>query len=172
MSAPALGTGVSYALQAVCYAAFMAVVGYFSTSPRYAHLPPGTAVVKLSFQHAGQRKEACRERSAEELAKLAPNMRAASVCPRERAPVNVDVRMDDQPLFAVVAAPAGLAKDGASTVYRRIAVPAGEHRFAARLTDTADGSGAIDATRSVDLKPGRVLVIDFDAKAGGFVFRG
>ena len=47
---------------------------------------PGEALVKLSFQHAGQRKEACRERSAEELAKLAPNMRAASRLPaRARA---------------------------------------------------------------------------------------
>jgi len=172
MGAPAIGKAASYALQAICYAAFMAVVGYFSTSPAYEHLPPGTAVVKLSFQHAGQRKEACRERSAEELAKLAPNMRAASVCPRERAPVTVDVRMDGKPLFAVVAAASGLAKDGASTVYRRIAVPAGEHRFVARLTDSADGSGATEAMRTVDLKPGRVLVIDFDAKAGGFVFRG
>ena len=56
----------SYALQGVCYAAFMGVVGYFSTSPAYEHLPPGQAVVKLSLQHAGQRKQACRERSAEE----------------------------------------------------------------------------------------------------------
>ncbi len=172
MSGPPIGKIASYGLQAVCYAAFMTVVGYFSTSPAYKHLPPGDAVVKLSFQHAGQRKEACRERSAEELAKLAPNMRATSVCPRERAPVSVDVQMDGKPLFAVVAPPSGLAKDGASTVYRRIAIPAGEHRFAARLTDTADGSGAVDAARTVDLRPGRVLVIDFDAKAGGFVFRG
>ncbi len=74
----------SYALQGVCYAAFMGVVWYFSTSPAYEHLPPGQAVVKLSLQHAGQRKQACRERSAEELAKLAPNMRAATVCPREK----------------------------------------------------------------------------------------
>jgi hypothetical protein len=163
---------VSYALQAVCYAAFMAVVGYFSTSPAYQHLPPNEAVVKLSLQHAGQRKQACRERTPEELAKLAPNMRATSVCPRERAPVAVDVRMDGKPLFDVVAPPSGLARDGASTVYRRVAVPAGTHRFTARLADTADGSGAVDAEREVELKPGRVLVIDFDAKAGGFVFRG
>ncbi len=68
MSGPSIGKTASYGLQAVCYAAFMTVVGYFSTSPAYKHLPPGDAVVKLSFQHAGQRKEACRERSAEELA--------------------------------------------------------------------------------------------------------
>jgi hypothetical protein len=169
----AAATGVAgYVLQAVCYAAFMSVVGFFATSPPYVHLPEGQAVVKLSFQHAGQRKEACRERSAEELAKLAPNMRAPSVCPRERAAVAVDIRMDGQPLFTVVAPPTGLSKDGASTVYRRVAVPAGVHRFSAALADTADLSVQYRAERSIDLKPGRVLVIDFDARGGGWVFRG
>lgn len=161
----------SYVLQAVSYAAFVAVVGYFSTSPSYRHLPPGEAVVKLSIQHAGQRKEACRERTPEELAKLAPNMRASSVCPRERADVVVEVALDGQPLFAVRAPPAGLSKDGASTVYRRANVPAGEHRIVARLSDTADGRTTFDVDRVVDLRPGRVLVLDFDAKVGGWVFR-
>jgi hypothetical protein len=163
---------LSYALQAVCYAAFMSVVGFFATSPPYVHLPEGQAVVKLSFQHAGQRRQACHERTAEELAKLAPNMRAASVCPRERAPVAADIQMDGRPLFAVVAAPTGLAKDGASTVYRRVAVPAGEHRFLAALADTPDRSVEFRAERVIELKPGGVLVIDFDAKQGGWVFRG
>ena len=164
-------TPSSYALQAACYAAFVAVVGYFSTSPEYEHLPPGHAVVKLSLQHAGDRREACRERTPDELAKLAPNMRAASVCPRERADVAVDVSMDGQPLFFVVAPPAGLAKDGASTVYRRIVVPAGEHRFTAKLADAADGEFRHAAEHAVNLEPGRVLVIDFDPKRGGWIFR-
>jgi hypothetical protein len=162
---------VAYALQALCYAAFVAFVGYFATSPAYEPLPPGHAVVKLSLQHAGARREACRERTPEELAKLAPNMRAASVCPRERADVVVDVALDGRPLFSAVAAPAGLARDGASTVYRRASVPAGEHRIAVRLSDTADGRFTHAAERTVVLEAGRVLVIDFDAKAGGWIFR-
>jgi hypothetical protein len=171
MSTPGtLPKPVAYLLQAVGYAAFFGIVGYFATSPAYEYLPPGQAVVKLSLQHAGQRREACRERTPEELAKLAPNMRAATVCPRERAPVAVSVSMDGKPLFDVVAEPAGLAKDGASTIYRRVAVPAGVHSFDARLVDSADGSGAIATSRSVDLEPGRVVVIDFDPKQG-FVFR-
>jgi hypothetical protein len=165
-------TVTSYALQAIAYVAFVAFVGYFSSAPPYEHLAADQAVVKLSLQHAGQRKEPCRERTAEELAKLAPNMRAASVCPRERANVAVQVTMDGRPLFDVVAPPTGLSKDGASTVYRRIEVPAGEHRFVARLADTADGKVGHTAERAIDLRPGRVLVIDFDAKAGGWVFRG
>jgi len=167
-----VGRIASYAAQALCYAAFMSVVGYFASSPPYVHLPAGEAVVKLSLQHAGHRKEACRERSAEELAKLAPNMRTTSVCPRERTPVAVDIRMDGQPLFAVVAPPTGLSKDGSSTIYRRVSVIAGMHRFSATLADTTDGSIGFRGEHSVDLKPGRVLVIDFDAAKGGWLFRG
>jgi hypothetical protein len=163
---------VSYPLQAVCYVAFIAVVGYFSTSPRYDYLPEGQALVKLSFQHAGERKEACRERSPEELAKLAPNMRAATVCPRERASVEVEIEMDGKPLFAVTAPPSGLSRDGASTVYRRIAVPAGSHRVLAKLKDAPTGGYGYVAEKTIDLAPGRVLVIDFDRKEGGWLFRG
>ena len=162
---------VNYALQAVCYAAFIGVVGYFATSPPYVHLPEGQALVKLTFQHAGQRKEPCHERTPEELAKLAPNMRAATVCPRERASVAVEIEMDGKPLFAVVAPPTGLSKDGSSTVYRRAAIPAGTHRFVARMKDTMAGDFGFVGDRTVDLKSGRILVIDFDAK-DGWVFRG
>ena len=116
-----------YGAQALLYAAFVAVIGYFSTSPAYEHLAPHEALLKLSLTHAGARKEACRQRSAEELAKLAPNMRAQSVCPRERVPVTVEVTLDDVPLFRVVAPPSGFSKDGASTAKwsrRRTATPA------------------------------------------------
>jgi len=162
----------NYPLQALCYAAFIVVVGYFSTSPPYVHLPAGQALVKLSFQHAGQRKEACRERSAEELAKLAPNMRAATVCPRERANLEVEIAMDGAPLFAMVVPPTGLSRDGAAAVYRRMPIPAGQHRFVAKMKDTVAGDPGHVVERTVDLKPGRVLVIDFDAKEGGWVFHG
>ena len=164
-------TWLTYPLQALCYAAFIAVVGYFSTSPPYTHLPPGDALVKLSVVHTGARKEECRERSAEELAKLAPNMRSATVCPRERVPVSIRIDLDGAPLFDIVAPPRGLARDGASTVYRRIAIPAGHHRVVARLNDTASAGYAHVREAEFDLAPGRILVIDFDP-ALGWVFRG
>ncbi len=172
MNARPMNKVVNYALQAVCYLAFIAVVGHFATSPSYVHLPAGQALVKLSFQHAGQRKEACRERTPEELAKLAPNMRAASVCPRERAPLTVEVEMDGQPLFAMTAPPTGISRDGAATVYRRVAVPAGEHRFVAKMKDAVAGNFDFMSKHTVELRQGQVLVIDFDAKEGGWLFRG
>lgn len=160
-----------YGAQALLYAAFVAVIGYFSTSPAYEHLAPHEALLKLSLTHAGARKEACRQRSAEELAKLAPNMRAQSVCPRERVPVTVEVTLDDVPLFRVVAPPSGFSKDGASTIYRRVPVASGRHRIGARLADNPAGDFTFAHAETVDLAPGRVVVIDFDPAQGGFVFR-
>lgn len=165
-------SAVRYLAQAVLYAAFVAVIGYLSTAPRYVHLPPDEALIKLSFSHAGERRQPCRERTPEELAKLAPNMRAPTVCPRERVPVTVEVALDGSPLFSVVAPPSGLARDGAATAYRRVPVPAGKHRVAAQLSDVPNGAFNHRGETTVDLAPGHVLVIDFDAAKGGFVFRG
>ena len=165
-------TLLRYAAQAVLYAAFVAVIGYFSTSPAYVHLPPGEALLKLSLTHAGARKEPCHERTPEELAKLAPNMRAQTVCPRERVPIVVEVVLDGAPLFRVTAPPSGLAKDGASTIYRRVPIAAGVHRIGARLADDPTGAFTSAAEATVDLQAGRVVVIDFDPAKGGFVFRG
>jgi len=162
---------VRYAAQAVLYAAFVAVVGYFSNAPAYEHLPPNDALLRLSLSHAGARKEACHQRSAEELAKLAPNMRAQSVCPRERAPVVVDVELDGTRVFHVVAPPSGFARDGASTIYRRLPIVAGKHRITARMSDTPDGAFNYTREATLDVAPGRVVVVDFDPAQGGFVIR-
>jgi len=162
---------VRYAAQAVLYAAFVAVIGYFSNSPAYEHLPPSDALLKLSLSHAGARREACHQRSAEELAKLAPNMRAQSVCPRERAPVVVDVELDGTRVFHVVAPPSGFARDGASTIYRRLPIVAGKHRITARMSDTPDGAFNYTREATLDVAPGRVVVVDFDPAQGGFVIR-
>lgn len=161
----------SIALQVPAYAAFAAFIGYFSSAPAYHPLDPGMAVVKLSFIHAGERKLACHERTPEELAKLAPNMRAALDCPRERSDVRVEVEMDGRVIYRIEAHPSGLRNDLPSTVYRRLEVPAGHHAFRARMADTASGEFRHQGEASVDLAPGRVLVIDFVASRGGFEFR-
>ena len=160
-----------YGLQAVLYGAFAATLGHFSTSPAFEPLPAGHALIRLSLNHAGQRKAACRTRTAEELAKLAPNMRAAEDCPRERAPVLVKVDLDGRTVADIVAPPAGFSRDGASAAYRRILVPAGTHRVRVALAD--DAAGRFDRVREeeVRLEPGRVLVIDFEPGKGGIVLR-
>ena len=168
-----MNKALQYFGQACAYALFAALLGYFSTSPAYQQLPDDYALVKLSFSHAAQRKQPCRERSAEELAKLPRNMRISMDCPRERSNVVVELEMDGQPLYDAVLPPSGLAHDGVSSVYRRVPVRAGTHRFVVRLKDTEQGGFGYVREQAVSLAPGRVLVIDFKADApgaGGFIF--
>ena len=157
----------AWAAQALLYGAFALVVGVFASWPSYRHLGADRSLVKLSFSHPGQRLVACRQLSAEELAKLPPNMRAPTSCPRERAPVIVELDIDGNRVLRDVAPPSGLAKDGPSSVYHRIDVPAGEHRIDVRIKDSP-GAGSFDHERSttVTLAPTRILVVDFDAEKG------
>ena len=153
--------------QVLLYGLFALVIGVFSTWPAYHPLPPDQAQVKVSFIHHGQRVAECRPYTAEELAKLAPNMRTPMKCQRERAPVAIEVVLDGVTVYRHEAVPSGLSRDGPSSVYHRLQVPAGQHRIAVRLRDKA-GTG-FNHTReaTVTLKPAQVLVIDFDAEQGG-----
>jgi hypothetical protein len=159
------------AAQLALYVPLMALIGYFSTAPRFATLAPDEALVRLSFIHAAERKEKCRQRSAEELARLAPNMRAALDCPRERADLLVELEVDGKIALRRVVPPSGLRRDGNATVYHRLPLPAGRHRIVARLRDRpGEGFDYVGET-TLELAPGAALLIDFAKARGGFVFR-
>jgi hypothetical protein len=157
--------------QLLLYLPLMALLGYFSTQPAFTHLPPDKALLRMSFSHAGELKEKCRQRSAEELTKLPPNMRAAQDCPRERSAVTIELDLDGEMIFSTSVAPTGLRRDGASTVYRRLEVPSGRHRIVARLRDRPGAAFNYRGDVALDLAPGGALLIDFNPAQGGFVFR-
>jgi hypothetical protein len=159
-----------YAAQLALYVPLMAILGYFSTEPRFAVVAADEALVRVSFIHATQRKEACRERSAEELAKMAPNMRAQLDCPRERSPLLVELELDGKVVMRREVQPSGLRRDGNVAVYERMALPAGRHRIAARLRDRPEGDFNYRAEQTVELRGGGSLIIDFNAARGGFAF--
>ena len=161
-----------YAGQAALYALFAAAVGYLSTSPRYRHLQPDQALLRLSFSHSGKLKADCRRRTPEELAKLPANMRAPLDCPRERSPVIVRVELDGAELYHETFAPSGLSRDGASTGYRRLPIAAGRHQVRVQFNDDARVSGFnYERDRTVHAAPGQVVLIDFAAERGGVLIR-
>ena len=168
-----MNAALRYGLQVLLYGAFAATLGYLSTSPAFEPL----AARPRAHPPLAQPRRAAQGRLphalAEELAKLAPNMRAAEDCPRERAPVRVQASTSTAYAMAdIVAPPAGLSRDGASVAYRRIPVPAGTHRLRVSLAD--DAAGTFDRVREEDgacSPPGRVLVIDFEPGKGGIVLR-
>lgn len=158
--------------QLLLYVPLMALIGTFSSFPRFSPIARDEALVQVSVVHAAQPKQPCRERSAAELAKLAPNMRAAQDCPRERADLLVEIELDGALVLRKSIAPAGLQRDGNAALYRRFAIASGRHRVVARLRDRPDGDFNYVREQTLDLKPGGALVIDFAAEKGGFVFRG
>ena len=157
--------------QVALYVPLMALVGYFSTAPRFSPIAEGEALLRLSFIHSAERRHPCRTRSAEELAKLAKNMRAAEDCPRERSAVLVELEVDGRLVLRREVPPAGLRRDGNAALYERLPLAAGRHRVVARLRDRPDGDFNHRAEATVELAPGRVLLIDFTAAKGGFSFR-
>lgn len=162
----------AWAGQAVLYALFALVIGVFSHWPAYRHLAPDAALIKLSLVHVGKPVGDCRALSAAETARLPPNMRAPMKCPRERSPVTVELDIDGAPAVRVTAAPSGLSRDGASALYRRLPVAAGERLLQVRLRDDVRHPGfAHTLERRVRLVPAQVLVIDFDAEKGGITLR-
>ena len=159
------------AAQLALYVPLMALIAWFSSNPRYRPIEADQALVRLSLIHAAERKEPCRTRSAQELAKLAPNMRAAQDCPRERAAMLIELDIDGVTVLRRELPPSGLKRDGNAAFYHRLPVPAGRHRIAVRLRDRAQDGFNYRREGRVELAPGRVLLIDFAAERGGFDFR-
>lgn len=159
-------------MQIVLYGAFAAFIGYFSNAPTWSHFGPDQALIKLSFSHPGKLKGKCRQLTREEIKNLPPNMRRARDCPRERVPVVVELMIDGKLLHHESLPPTGIWSDGASSIYRRFSVPAGQHQLIVRLRDSARVTGYdYEYTGDINLAPARNFVIDFRAEIGEFVLR-
>jgi ferredoxin/coenzyme F420-reducing hydrogenase delta subunit len=148
------------------------MLGYFSHAPTVRLRADTDAIVTLSFSHAGRNRQDCRPFSPEEMGKLQPNMRqVGGECPRGRWPVYMQLELDGRVVYAGTRQPAGLWKDGPSTLFERFQVPAGAQRAGVALRDSGRDSG-FDASASaeLDLTPGQNLVIEFK-QPGGFTFK-
>ncbi|WP_367068037.1 hypothetical protein [Oryzisolibacter sp. LB2S] len=158
--------------QAVLYGGFAVALGVFSRWPVYHPVPEGMAQIKVSFAHHGARLAPCRPYTPEEQAKLPPNMRKAEKCERERSPVSIEVDIDGKTVLARTSPPSGLSRDGASTLYQRMNVPAGQHQIAVRFKDDQKAEGyTSELKETITLQPAQVLVIDYSPDKGGIVLQ-
>lgn len=162
---------LGFIVQIMVYGSFAALIGYLSHAPVYRPIEPGQALIKLSFAYGGKHVGECRTRTQAELEALAPNMRSAKVCSRERVPLTIEFELNGQLAFRDILPPSGLRRDGPSRMYEKFIVPAGRHDIRLRLRNAAEsGEWDYQADRSVILSAGDNLAIDFDPVAGGFVF--
>jgi hypothetical protein len=165
-------SAAKYVVQALLYGAMAVIIGYFSTSPAYQHLPDGAALLRLSFSHPGKLKADCRKRTSDELAKIPASMRVELDCPRERSPVAVRIALDGRTLIDETFPPSGWHKDGAASAYRRIPIQAGRHQLLAQFNDDARVPGFNYVREElIDIRAGQIVLIDFTAERGGIVLR-
>jgi len=88
------------------------------------------------------------------------------------SPVIVELTLDGRLLARRVQHPSGLSHDGASTVYERFVVPAGEHDLSVKFNDSVRVSGYnYVRDEEVELRPGQVLVVDFNPQKGGILIQ-
>jgi hypothetical protein len=85
--------------------------------------------------------------------------------------VVVELEMDGKQLYHVIMKPNGFAHSGTSNIYRRITLKAGVHTLKARLRDHAGEEFNYVHEETVNLAPGRIMVIDFNSATGGFIFK-
>lgn len=160
----------TWPLQAFWYGLFCLLVAWLATS-EYRYLQPNQAEVKVVFKHASQRLEECTKNTAEELQHLAPNMRRPQHCPRERAPLYIELRIDDRLVMQQTFASPGLHKDGAAYVQAKYPVVAGKHALSIVMRDSKRSEGFdFQTSQSVDFFPGRALLIGFDGNENRFFF--
>lgn len=156
--------------QGLFYTLIALALGYLSASPMWTHLPEDQAMIKISFSHGAERRVPCHKRTRDELMALAPNMRNPVSCTRERLPVYVEISVDGERLIAEDLPPMGLAKDGQSKIYRRIAIAPGSHRVDIGIRDTSRTSGFdYELGKTVDLISRQNLIVDFQGDKGIFL---
>ena len=154
------------------YALFVIVIGVMSVWPPYQLVDDDRAIISLVFTHAGERISECRRLSQEELNKLPPNMRTADDCPRERHPVRVELRSGTETLYDQTLLPSGIWSDGKANIYQRIEVQSGVHEIFVGLNDSGDEEGFdFVKSESVDLSPGRNLMVQFDEQTQQILIR-
>ena len=158
--------------QLAAYAVFAALVGLLSAAPPYNYAAADRASIKLSLSHATDRLEPCVRLTPAEVAELAPNMRRAEQCARERVPMLVELDVDGVRIRRIEASPSGLWDDGPASIYERIEFEPGDRVVTIRMRDSKRETGWDYAhTEEVVLRPGRYFTITFQAATGSFVFR-
>lgn len=160
------------AFQVIAYAAFAAMIGYFSRLPAYEYTPASLAVLKVSLSHATDRVVPCVRLTPQQIAELPPNMRRQVACVRARLPLILELDVDSDAVLRIEAEPAGLWNDGPASVYERLQLEPGMHRLSVRLRDTDRSEGwDHERVQQVSLEAGRYYTLTFRPDDGGFRFR-
>jgi hypothetical protein len=155
-----------YLGQALLYGLFFLPLVYLTSQPVYQRQDPALATLKVAVRHAGEVVGECVPAGGDAYDKLPVNMRRPEVCPRQRSPLRLQLRLDEQILLNVTEPASGLHNDGVTSIYRRFTVPAGHYQLSVLMNDDV----AVDdhnwqLEQKIELLPAQVKVVSFK---GGF----
>jgi len=132
--------------------------------------------IRLSWKAVGQRVEACRTPSQEELEALPEHMRRSEICEGGLAPFELRVAIDGREVYARTLRAAGAREDRPTTVYEEFPVSPGRHRLAVRFESTPPAgavptSAPLTLERDVEIAPREILLVVRDEARGELEIR-
>lgn len=151
-----------YLGQAVLYGLFFVPLVFITHLPQHRHLDEGMAVLKVAVRHAGEIIGECTPIAGAEYDKLPSNMKRPEICPRERSPLRLELKLDGETLYRATVPASGLHNDGVSSMYQRFTVPAGQHHLQLLMNDDVAVEGyPWQLARDIELQPAQVMVASF-----------
>jgi hypothetical protein len=135
-------------------------------------------ILRLSWRNRGVTVQACRTRSAEELASLPVHMRNPTACIGEIASYRLVVFVDGAVVVDDTLRPAGARGDRPVYVLEDLPLDVGRHPIAVEYTallpedaDPPDGIVSLSWSGTISMARGRVTLITLDEQAQGLVAR-
>ena len=164
--------GARLAAGAAAALATLAGIGWLSQAP-YAHERAAGGELRLAWRARSARIAACRERTAEELARLPEHMRVAQVCERRVAPYRLEVRVNDSTLVGRLIEATGARADHPLYVFEEVALAPGTYALhVAFLRQNGTAADSVPDPRvaptvltldtTVAITPGRAVLVTYD----------
>ncbi len=135
---------------------------------------PTDGAIRLAWRLPGQSWEDCRDRTAEEIARMPAHMRQARECRTVYLHYRLQVRRDDRLVLDREIAPLGARGDRPLFVEQDLPLPPGTHRWLVDFVPVNDPQGAglaltLDTTLTV--RGGQARLITFDPERRRLVAR-
>lgn len=156
-------------------AAVTAGVVALSRAP-YTAAPGNDGELRLAWRWRSERVELCRQRGAEELAKLPAHMRSATACERRLRPYRLEVWVDGRPALNDSVRAKGAEADRPLSVFRRLPLAPGRYEVRVVFSplavagDSAHAAPSVLET-SVVVAPRQVVLVTMDTDRGVLVAR-
>jgi hypothetical protein len=124
----------------------------------YAHESGAGSELRLAWRARSARVEACRRRTADELARLPVHMRQEQVCERQVAPYRLAVWLDGSPVTDRLIVAAGASADRPLYVFEEFPLAPGTHALRVTFTRETGASGETAAAADPRAAPARLAL--------------